>query len=415
MISIVLRCGLMKLRRLVKTLFVYEEPKQDNELELLEGEDENFSEEFYEKPPEDLQVGLKGKIDRLLKRVKKDEIQQSPSGSGRLDKDLQNNLERLKHEFNLPTNHDIVVREISVLRKKKAFIMYLEGMVDENTIDNYILRQLIDPAEKKLRESTDLVDYIINNVLAANQCVVKQSYLEVIERILNGHTALFIDGYGESIIIDTVGYEKRSVSTPQTEIVVQGPQEGFVEDMRTNVTLVRRILRNSNLFTEIVKISPNNNMNCAILYIKNIANRQIVEELKRRISGLEIDFISDGAIVELLEDHPNALFPQILSTEGPDRVSALLSDGRVAIIFDGTPMANIVPMTFFHFFHTAEDFSLRWQYGTFLRIVRLLATLSAIFLPGYPRKFCNGSSFNLCPADRRFRCGKFSRAISTRR
>lgn len=113
---------------------------------------------------------------------------------------------------------------------------------------------------------------------------------------------------------------------------MQGPQEGFVEDMRTNVTLVRRILRNSNLVTEIVKISPNNNMNCAILYIKNIANRQIVEELKRRISGLEIDFISDGAIVELLEDHPNALFPQILSTEGPDRVSALLSDGRVAII-----------------------------------------------------------------------------------
>lgn len=298
-------------------------------------------------------------------------------------KSLGENLRKMKEDFNFPINKDIVVREFKVLQQSNAFIIYIDGMVDKCTINDYILRQLMEKHSNSEGPKDNVTDYVVNNLLAANQIIMETEYNKIIDQVLNGLTALFIEGSSECILIESRGFEKRQVTQPLVESVIRGSQEAFVENLRTNITLIRRAIRSKDLVTEMIPVGKVNNTNCAIMYIKGITNPKIVAEVKKRITSIDIDLISSyGVLEQLIEDHPFAILPQILSTERPDRTASFLMDGKVAIICEGTPFASIVPITVYHMFHTSEDYSLRWQYGAFLRIVRMIATLVAVFLPG---------------------------------
>lgn len=384
----------MDLRDIIKSFFIYKETPEYDRFELLEDEAEdkgqvkssiksdNASQEVAEAKPESK---LRRKISGWLQGASDEKPKQKNSNGAKVDKKLQVNLENIKLEFNAPTNQDVVIREFKVLQQSNAFIVYIDGMADKNTINDYILRQLLERHSPANANSikTDMAEYIGNNLLASNQIVKETEYIKIIKQVLNGLTALFIEDCDQCILIESRGFEKRSVSQPLVETVVKGPQEAFIENLRTNITLIRRIIRNKDLVTEMIPVGSENNMTCAIVYMKEIANPKIVEELKRRIYSIDYDLIStNGILDELIEDHPHALFPQILSTERPDRTASFLIEGKVALICDGTPFASIVPVTFFHMLHTSEDYSLRWQAGTFLRIVRLIAGTLAVFLPG---------------------------------
>jgi spore germination protein KA len=269
------------------------------------------------------------------------------------------------------------------LQQCNAFIVYVDGMADNKTINDYVLRQLLERRDIIPDITTDMVEYVSNNLLATNQIKKETDYAKIIPLVLSGLTALFMEGCTQCILVESRGYEKRSVSTPLNENVIKGSQEAFVENLRTNITLVRRIIRNQNLVTEMLPVGKTNHNTCGLLYMKEIANPKIIDEVKRRINSIDIDYIpSSGTLDQLIEDHPHALFPQILSTERPDRTASFLMEGKVALICDGTPFASIVPVTFFHMFHTSEDYSLRWQTGTFLRLIRIIAFHMAIYLPG---------------------------------
>jgi spore germination protein KA len=356
---------------------------------------------------------------------------------------LKTDLETIKREMNYPLNQDVVIREFRIMQKYDAFLVFIDGMADNETINDFILRQLMareshmsgegssGTESKKGNDNADtqeksdvsgekqdkndvsgdkqgksnsaqskqgksggsqgkndvadvcLVDYILQNLLPANQVVKFPDMDSVIKQVLNGLTAVFVEGSSECIVVETRGYESRSVTTPQTEAVVNGSQEAFVENLRTNLTLIRKIIKSRDLITEIIPIGRVDQINCAIVYMNEIANPKIVEEVKRRINNLDIDFaIGDGVLDQLIEDHPYSIFPQIISTERPDRTASFLINGKVALICDGIPFVSIVPTSFFNMFHTSEDTVMRWQYGTFLRYVRLIASFSAAFLPG---------------------------------
>lgn len=378
----------MGLGLLIKNIFVYKEPKKYEHFELLEdepqetGQTQPLKNENTTQDSETPKSKGRSKISEWLQGKTGEEQNQTKHSEDVIDKQLEANLERIKQELNSPTNQDIVIREFKVMQQNNAFIVYVDGMADKDTINDYILRQLLERSGNGKTIKIDMIDYVANNLLAANQIVKESEYKKIIKQVLNGLTALFIDDSDQCILIESRGFEKRSVSIPVNETVIRGPQEAFIESLRTNVTLIRRIIRNKNLVTEMLPVGKTNNMTCALLYIKDITNPKIVKEVKRRINSLDIDFISaDGVLDQLIEDHPFALFPQILSTERPDRTASFLMEGKVAIICDGTPYASIVPITVFHMFHTSEDYSLRWPYGTFLRIIRIIATFLTIFLP----------------------------------
>lgn len=300
--------------------------------------------------------------------------------------DYDTNLAEVKKEFGVPKNNDIIIREFKVARRIKAFIAYIDGMVDRTFISDFIIRPLMEVNnfnEYFEHESPgSIVDYINDNVISAHETGKMKSIKNITYQILNGDTALFVDNCDMCLLISTRGYEKRSVEKPITENVVMGSQEGFTENLRTNITLVRKIIKNRNLTTEMLKIGKVNQSLCAIMYIEGITNPQIIKEVRRRLKNIDADFITgDGMISQYIEDNSYMLLPQVLHTERPDRVASFLVEGQVVILSEGAPFAEAVPVTFFRLLHTSEDSFLRWQYGTFLRFIRIFGIIVSTALP----------------------------------
>lgn len=411
----------MKLLSLAKKLLIYHEPEPYQEFELLEDEpyelehgpdegnvvdkvkdndDANKSESVSE-TGSDHEQKSKDIGDKSTKPISSEEWniirQKSKEGeqsSHKSDQEsspierpvstnLQKNLQYVKREMHSPQNKDVIIREFKVMQCCDACVVYIDGMADKDIINNFILRQLmLRPLPDKNKEICDL-DYISKNLLAANEIQKVKDIDAAIREILNGLTVLFVDGASECIIVETRGYESRSITEPLNEQVVYGPQEAFVEQLRTNITLIRKIIRSKDLITEIRPIGKGGQISCAMLYVEGVVDPKIVKEMKRRLDNINVNItIGTGIVNQLIEERPLSLFPQSLSTERPDRTASFLMDGQIALIFEGSPLATIVPITFFHLFHTSDDSTLRWQYSNFQRYVRLIACCFAIFLPG---------------------------------
>lgn len=328
-----------------------------------------------------------GKISKPtpVSQIGKSQKNNDRASENTVSSDLQLNVQYLQQSFNYPDNKDIIIRQFVIAEKYKAFIVYLDGMADRITINQSILKPLLDgdKYEHMEQEQSSLVDFVYNRVIETNQIKIVASHRDVIKEVLSGNTGIFVDGGNSYIVCETKGYEKRSVDKPQVEGVVKGPQEAFNENLRTNITLIRRILKNKALTTEFKDIGERNNCQCAVIYLKDLANPAVVAEVNRRIKGVVTDYISgDGILEQFIEDNPLAIIPTILSTERPDRAASHLLEGKVAIIADGTPFALIVPVTIGDLLHTSEDTTLRWQYGTMLRFIRFFAIFIATFLPG---------------------------------
>jgi spore germination protein KA len=153
--------------------------------------------------------------------------------------------------------------------------------------------------------------------------------------------------------------------------------------MDTNVSLVRKIIKNENLIAEHLPVGNTNHSMCTVMYLKGVANQGVVGEVIKRIKSIDTAYIAgSGFIEQFIEDNPYMMFPQMISTERPDRAASFIMEGLVVIIADGTPLVIAAPCTFFRLMHTSEDKNLRWPFATFLRLIRYIGLISAIFLPG---------------------------------
>jgi len=297
-------------------------------------------------------------------------------------KDIASNKKYIEEIFSMPRNQDVIIREFKMARKTKAFLVFVDGMVDKTSVNQFVLPQLMNPDNFNDFSGTCPIDYIMDNVLSISQLTKATDFIKIKLQILNGLSVLFIDKCSEALMMETRGFEKRNIDRPITEQVVKGSQEGFTENLRTNITLLRRIIKNEKLITEIIPAGKLNKVNSAILYIEGITNPKIVEEVRRRISKIDTDFIAgNGMLEQLIEDNYLMPFPQVVSTERPDRAASFLVEGQVVIITEGDPFAMAAPVTFYRLFHTSEDSMLRWQYGTFLRIIRFIGVMSALLIP----------------------------------
>ena len=229
----------------------------------------------------------------------------------------------------------------------------------------------------------DLQTYIMDSLIPQNDVSVSNEFSRVISQVSSGVSALFIDTLSFAFLIDAKGFEKRSISIPQNEFVIRGSQEGFVEAIRVNTSLIRRLINSEDLIIENTTIGKINKNTCCICYMKNIANPDLVAEVKYRINNLAIDSIfSSGKLEQLIKDSPSSV-PQMISTERPDRVANYLIDGRVAILINGSPYALVAPGVFTDFLASSEDRNLQYQFANLLRIIRLIAITITLTLPGF--------------------------------
>lgn len=267
------------------------------------------------------------------------------------------NLEYVKVKYNAMISSDVIIREFDLTarnRQYKAFLLFIDGLVDTDLINNYVLKPLMMKNQANSFEGEqnhiiseavtnhitvrkvkkfDIVNYISSCLLPQNSVKKESEFSNIFSGVNAGNCALFIDTLNIAFDIDVKGFKQRSIDSPNNEIVIKGPQEAFVESLRTNTSLIRRIVNNENLVVENIQVGEISKTNCAICYLSDIANNDLVAEVKYRINHLNIDsLLSSGQLEQLIEETNKYSIPQILSTERPDKVTKYLFEGRVAVL-----------------------------------------------------------------------------------
>lgn len=278
-------------------------------------------------------------------------------------------------------NGDFVLHEFTCMGAAAA-LMYIDGMANCSIINLNILKPCIEASGGALPPD-ERVHYIMAHVLEAAGARIETDFDKALAAMLSGRTLLIIDGFAGAVTCDTIGYEHRSVSEPVTESVIVGPHQGFNEALRTNITLLRRIIPSAQLISEPLTVGRSVKTRIALMYMEGIARTASIDCLRSRINALKIDAITDiGQIEQLIEDAPYSIIPQHLMTERPDRAASCLLDGQIVLLCDGSPSALVAPITFFHLLHAPDDANMRWEYGTFARIIRIAGMLMSMLLPG---------------------------------
>lgn len=299
------------------------------------------------------------------------------------DKTLNTSYERNKQliadAVSVTKNEDMKIREFQMAGQKAAFV-FIDGMVDLSRVQLFVMAPCMEV--KEFPKGVPLADYVAGQVMQLASVEKTKSLNNVLMRICQGDGALILEGMEGAIIGEVKGYSRRSINQPLNETVIMGPHEGFCETMRDNVVLIRRLLRTPNLISEAVMVGDETPMRVCLLYLNGIAPAESVSEIKRRLAGCRVDYVSSiGMLEQLLEDNPFSLMPQAITTERPDRAVSFLSEGQVVILMENAPAALVMPSGLLQHYHAPDDTGMRWQYGTFLRFLRMAGMMIALFLP----------------------------------
>lgn len=279
---------------------------------------------------------------------------------------------------------DWVVRRFRIAGGRDAALAYFDGFANREDLDQFVMKPLLyDAFPIRGPVGTEEVRTLLErHAVAHSQVKGTSTVRELADSVLHGDAALLIDGESTALLLRARRTAHRGVTEPETEAVVQGPREGFVEDLRTNTVLLRRRLRTPHLKLDDLRVGRISRTDVVIAYIRGLAPDVMIGEVKRRVSRIEIDGILDATYIEeLIQDDPYSPFPQTLNTERPDTVAAHLLEGRVAILVDGTPFALIVPTTLWSLMQASEDYYGRYQIASFLRWLRYLLGMIGLLGP----------------------------------
>lgn len=304
-----------------------------------------------------------------------------------LSKSLGDNLKNIREA--LGNSNDLVIREFSFGKNHciNAALVFVDGLANITIMNDNIIEPLIYKSgfldfDQSIESLS--IDDIKKNMLSVNDVKDAISLEEVTTGFLVGDAVLMINGADRALAINCKGWEKRSVSEPATESVIRGPREGFTENLRTNTALIRRIIKAPALTMETMTLGEKTRTIICLAYIRGVANDELIQEVKNRLSVINTDAILEsGYIEQYIEDAPFSIFPTISYTEKPDVVSGKLLEGRIAILVDGTPFVLTAPMLFAESFQTAEDYYSRPFFMSMLRIIRSLAFLISILAPAF--------------------------------
>lgn len=283
---------------------------------------------------------------------------------------LEENLEYLKDT--LVNSEDIKSRELTY-QGKRTVLLYIDTLVDQQIIQ----KDIIDPL---LQNQDDDIENFISSPEIENDTNLKKG----INFLLQGYCLLLIESENNFFAFFAPISYKRSITEPENEGVVRGPHYGLIEDMKVNLHLIRRLVESPNFCVHYLSVGRVTKTKVAIVYMEDIANPEIVDEVKKRFKSISSDTIlSPGYIQEFTENNSFSPFPQHLSTERPDRIVANLMEGRVVILGEGDPTALIVPVTLFAFYQSPDDYNSRWMVGSFVRMIRVFSFFIALSLPSF--------------------------------
>ncbi|MBH0230386.1 spore germination protein [Halobacillus yeomjeoni] len=303
----------------------------------------------------------------------------STSASRPLLLDLNESLQLI--ETTMGESSDLVVRHMQI-GKTPCAALYIDGLVDKETIQNFLLEALMLEMPSKRVSTKHLYQIIKETSLPIGELKEVDTYEKFFKHLLSGETLLMLDKVDKALAASTRGWQDRGVQEATSESVIRGPKEAFTETLRTNTSLLRRKIKAPELRMDSMSIGKRTQTDVVVSYLDGIADEQVVQEVHRRLNQIDVDSILEsGYLEEYIQDGQYSPFPTMYYSEKPDAIAAGILEGRVAILTDGTPNVLLVPALFVNFFQSSEDYYQRADIGTLIRILRLACFNIALFMP----------------------------------
>lgn len=267
----------------------------------------------------------------------------------------------------------------------KGQAIYLNGVIDNESLNQHILRPLMESSESKepiAAGDKKLVDLLTCTSIMVGQVKQSSSFSALVNTIYDGLVVLLFDGSPVAVFIDIHTRQRRPIEEPPGERTTRGPREGFVETLDINLSLLRTRLRDPRLVIQKTMVGRRTRTPVAIAYMEDIADPAMVDSIRERIDRIDVDGISaTGYIEQLIEDHPYSPFPQVWNSERPDKLVMNLLEGRIVIMAEGTPLALVVPSVFLEYFQASEDYYERTLVSNYIRYMRYIAFFIAVSFP----------------------------------
>ncbi|WP_254218830.1 spore germination protein [Virgibacillus pantothenticus] len=259
-------------------------------------------------------------------------------------------------------------------QNQRFAVFYIPYLIDTNKLEASLLKPALD--SKQILTSDFL---LYHTPLSSGKAENRLD--DILKRMLTGNVVIYIENNAEAIAFPMLKEEKRDLSTAETESVVLGPQIAFTESLTTNMNLIRNSILSSDLVLEKITIGKRAPKEVRLTYLKTIANQDDIRTMRQRLKELDVDEIEDSSVlIQLIEDHSPSIFPQFYETELPDRFTYSISKGRIGVLVDNSPTGIIAPVTLFSFFESTEDLYMRWNIGSFFRILRFVAMIISVLL-----------------------------------
>ncbi|MED3571791.1 spore germination protein [Cytobacillus praedii] len=284
----------------------------------------------------------------------------------------------MKNRIGLGDSFDLGVRKLKVLRKDVHFY-FVNGLTDTQFIIEIVEELVAINDNEKL--STNLSKIVENRLVHQSVAQIK-TMDELVDQVLSGLIVVVMEGVTHGLVVDVRSYPGRTPMEPDTEKVVRGSRDGYVENIIINTALTRRRIRDERLRFEIMRVGERSKTDVAIGYIKDIANPDLIDVIRKEIAAIQIDGITmaDKTIEEFLLKQGYNPFPLVRYTERADVAATHLLEGHVLIFVDTSPSVMISPTTYFHHLQHAEEYRQSPAVGTFVRWIRFLGVASSLFL-----------------------------------
>ncbi|WP_328515372.1 spore germination protein [Halobacillus yeomjeoni] len=280
-------------------------------------------------------------------------------------------IDALNQKFNQSPD---LIHKVFDIKGQSIVIHFISYQIKKERLDREILEPLT--SSRKPWSVNDLQNRI---PLASSKA--ETNLEEIAGQIIHGSVTVYIEGEKEVITYLLADQEQRSLERAETESLVFGPQVSFTESMITNLNVVRWRLDTDDLVMKKLIVGERIPTEVRIVYLKSLTNEENVETITQRIEDLVVDEIEDTSVLsQLIEDSSSTVFPQLIATELPDRFCHSLMKGRVGVMVDKSPTVLIGPVSLFSFFESTEDLYMRWNMGTFMRLLRILAMMLSIIL-----------------------------------
>ncbi|MBE6767474.1 MAG: spore germination protein [Ruminococcaceae bacterium] len=296
-------------------------------------------------------------------------------------KDVKENTALLRQLLRVSASFDIVLRDVAVADLAAA-IVFVDGFVKDETMSKMLqfFVNLQPEKVKKLKTPEDFASHFV----PYTEVAVSDQPDEAVTAVLSGQLALLVDGYDKVILVDLRTYPVRGVSEPESDRVLRGSHDGFVETLVFNTALIRRHLRDARLTMEYRQIGSVSKTDVVMCYLDGVAPSKHVKTLRDKLEKITIPSLTMGqeSLVECLfrKQQWYNPFPKVRYTERPDAAAAAVSEGRILIIVDGTPVVMILPSGIFDFVQDTNDYYFPPLVGSYLRLVRILVFGFTIFV-----------------------------------